>query len=169
MNIVKAPQKWDAMIRQMPIIKCQVHKQKAQRELSRRRQRREMNETERGFRRPAQCPARRRLHQRDCCDKCKDGDCNIDNESREQGSRALAQRKKALEQKQYECKNANCNYRSHRCHFSLCTRPSHRRTLQLASFNARRDFSQRKQSKQSKCLIAWAEKVCTIDEVIALL
>src|ERR1043166_9754079 len=43
MHVVKTPEKWDAMIGDVPIIEGEVHQEKAERELERRRQRHQMD------------------------------------------------------------------------------------------------------------------------------
>src|SRR5260370_27352254 len=45
MNVVKSPEEWDSMICDVPIVKAEVHEQKAECERKQRRQRQEKNQT----------------------------------------------------------------------------------------------------------------------------
>src|ERR1700732_738336 len=54
MNVVKPPEEWDSMICDVPIVKAEVHKQKAECERKQRRQRQEINHATRFRLRPVQ-------------------------------------------------------------------------------------------------------------------
>src|SRR6266478_1678236 len=61
-HIMKAPEKSDAVIGEVPPIKCQVHQQERYDEPQRPRQRDQMNQAERLLRRPAQGRESSRTH-----------------------------------------------------------------------------------------------------------
>src|SRR5882724_8769902 len=63
MHIMKAPEKTNAVICDVPPIKCQVHQKESCDELQRRWQREQMNQAERLLSRPAQGRGSKRTHE----------------------------------------------------------------------------------------------------------
>jgi hypothetical protein len=68
---VKTPEKWRAVVGQMPVIESQVHQQKTGDQLKPRWKGEKVDKTKRPFSGPAQCPLGCRLDQSNGCEKRK--------------------------------------------------------------------------------------------------
>ena len=107
MHVVKAPKKRDSVISEMPVVKRQIHKQKAHHKFEPRRKCDDMDQTKRSVRRPMQSRANSGLHQSDRDEKHDCRQAKVDEKATQQRTRASAQRKKPFEHEQY---NQNYGY-----------------------------------------------------------
>src|SRR5438067_1128877 len=93
MHVVKAPKKRDSMISEMPVVKRQIHQQKAHHKFEPHRKCDDMDQTKGSVRRPMQSRANSRLHQSDRDEKHDCRQAKVDEKATQQRTRASAQRK----------------------------------------------------------------------------
>ena len=111
-NVVKAPEKWRAVVGEMPVVEGQIHEQKTSGQLKPRWKGEKMDKTKRSVNGPAQRPLGRGLDEGNCRKEGQSRYGEIDENSPDHRSRALPQRKHAFEGKEHreQCDGAQDCY-----------------------------------------------------------